>query len=304
VGIVGGTAKYPNAKPHDWQWGAFALLTPYLEQSNVYNIMDLTTPYYINGQISPTNVQGVLTLEKLFLCPSDTMAACSSALGPQTYLPSNPAADGFPNGYPNGGLFGPTNYCTSLGSGAPVAGDPVGSQHYGWPYNADGAFYANSRVRLTDVTDGTSNTAFVSESTMGVMGTENSLAPPADALRAYKVLYAPGDPPTNPTTCAGTPIAWNASNARGFSWTKGELRCTAYTHWYPPNSPVQDCIRGLTNPQYTSVAVGFKTARSNHSNGVNVCFGDGSVHFVTNDIDPGIWQALGTIHGGEVVSLP
>jgi prepilin-type processing-associated H-X9-DG protein len=307
VAIVGGTAKYPKAGPHDWQWGAFAVLTPYLEQATVYNIMDLTTPYYVNGLISQSNVQGVLTNEKIFLCPSDMGAPCSSALGPQVYLPTNPATYGFPNGYPNGGLFGPTNYCTALGSGGPgPAGDPIGSLHYGWPYNADGAFYANSKVRITDVGDGLSNTAFLSESTMGVMGTENAQAqPPGDPMLAYRLLYSFTGPdgPTNPTTCAA-PIAWNASNARGFSWTKGELRCTAYTHWYPPNAPVQDCIRGLKAAQYVSVAVGFKTARSYHTGGVNVGFGDGSVHFIPNGIDQATWQAMGTINGGEVVSIP
>ena len=221
VAIVGGTPRYPSAGAHDWQWGAFAMITPYLEQTNVFNIMDLGTPYYIGGQISQPNIQGVLTMEPIFLCPSDLVAACSSALGPQAYLPANPASVGFPNGYPNGGLFGPTNYCTTLGSGKPVASDPVGSKHYGWPYNADGAFFANSAIRLTDITDGTSNTAFLSESTLGIMGTENSQTQPGDLLRAYKVLYTPGDPPTDPAACAGIPIAWNASNARGFRLDEG-----------------------------------------------------------------------------------
>ncbi len=299
VAIVGGTSLYPNATPHDWQWGAFAMITPYLEQSNVFNIMSLTTPYYIGGLISPQNITGVLTMEPIFMCPSDTNAACSSASGPlSNYLPSTPPA----GGWPNGGMFGPTNYCTSLGSGGPgPASDPVASLHYGWPYNADGAFYANSAVRLTDVTDGTSNTAFLSESTMGVLGKEGQQS--GDPTRDYGVLYSNPDGPTNPTTCA-TPQYYNASNARGFSWTKGELRCTAYTHWYPPNSPVQDCLRGLTNAQYPSVAVGFKTARSYHDGGVNVGFGDGSVRFVGNSVSQQTWQALGTIKGGEVVTLP
>jgi prepilin-type processing-associated H-X9-DG protein len=43
-------------------------------------------------------------------------------------------------------------------------------------------------------------------------------------------------------------------------------------------------------------------ARSNHSGGVNVCFVDGSVHFVKNTISPVPWAALGTKAGGEVLS--
>ena len=95
VAIVGGTSLYPSATPHDWQWGAFAMITPYLEQSNVFNIMSLTTPYYIGGLISPQNIPGVLTMEPIFMCPSDTYAACSSASGPlSNYLPSTPPAGG------------------------------------------------------------------------------------------------------------------------------------------------------------------------------------------------------------------
>ena len=50
--------------------------------------------------------------------------------------------------------------------------------------------------------------------------------------------------------------------------------------------------------------MGFKAARSNHDGGVNVGFGDGSVHFIPNSIDQTLWQHVGTIGGGEVVSIP
>jgi len=43
------------------------------------------------------------------------------------------------------------------------------------------------------------------------------------------------------------------------------------------------------------------SARSYHPGGVNVGMGDGSVHFVEDQIDHQIWQALGSINGGEVI---
>jgi prepilin-type processing-associated H-X9-DG protein len=43
-------------------------------------------------------------------------------------------------------------------------------------------------------------------------------------------------------------------------------------------------------------------SRSRHPGGVNVLMADGSVHFKTQTIDLKIWQALGTIAGGEVIS--
>lgn len=45
----------------------------------------------------------------------------------------------------------------------------------------------------------------------------------------------------------------------------------------------------------------FANTSSNHSGGVNVLMGDGSVKFVKSTINQGTWWALGTRNGGEVV---
>ena len=50
-------------------------------------------------------------------------------------------------------------------------------------------------------------------------------------------------------------------------------------------------------PTYMSLA-----ASSNHRGGVNATFGDGSVHFIRNTVDPTVWRSMGTIAGGEVIS--
>ncbi len=42
--------------------------------------------------------------------------------------------------------------------------------------------------------------------------------------------------------------------------------------------------------------------RSRHPAGVNTAFGDGSVHFMKNSINPMTWIAIGSINGGEVIS--
>lgn len=49
------------------------------------------------------------------------------------------------------------------------------------------------------------------------------------------------------------------------------------------------------------VSSGFK---SRHPGGVNVAMGDGSVQFITEDIDYKLYNNLGTRAGGEIVSLP
>ena len=43
-------------------------------------------------------------------------------------------------------------------------------------------------------------------------------------------------------------------------------------------------------------------ASSNHPGGANVLMGDGAVHFIKDSIDLGVWRALATRNGGEVIS--
>lgn len=44
-------------------------------------------------------------------------------------------------------------------------------------------------------------------------------------------------------------------------------------------------------------------ARSRHAGGVITLLGDGSVRFVMNNIASAVWQAVGTMNGGESLSL-
>ena len=48
----------------------------------------------------------------------------------------------------------------------------------------------------------------------------------------------------------------------------------------------------------------FESPGSEHPGGANFSMADGSVHFVTDDIDKAIFQALGSYAGREAVSLP
>ena len=78
-----------------------------------------------------------------------------------------------------------------------------------------------------------------------------------------------------------------------------------------PNSSAADVIANgwfqeTGDPKMPAVAGSFtkqqNAVRSRHSGGVNAVLCDGSVDFVVDTIALLVWQALGTMNGGEVVA--
>jgi prepilin-type N-terminal cleavage/methylation domain-containing protein/prepilin-type processing-associated H-X9-DG protein len=280
-------AVYVGYPDYFFSWSALAQLNPYLEQTAIYNKMDLKQPIYdptMGFNITTANQFAVEQVIKLFLCPSDQAQPVAT----------NAATD---YGVP---VIGPTNYAVCVGSGTTNGGPPYGS-----PLNSDGMFMGVRPLRFSDVSDGLSNTACMSESLLG-QGPENygpSATPPAPANPQYVFAYVGFGTPVSPANCptAGNPwpagTTWNGSQRRGFMWASGEMRCASYNHYYTPNSPNYDCV---DNDLTTITAFAFRGARSRHIGGVNLLLGDGSVRFVSNSVDPATWTALSTRAGGEV----
>lgn len=73
-----------------------------------------------------------------------------------------------------------------------------------------------------------------------------------------------------------------------------------YDHILPPNQP--GCHNGPEDFNW-SPDLELISASSLHVGGVNALWGDGSVRFVSQSIDAGVWQALGTRNGNETVSV-
>lgn len=74
-----------------------------------------------------------------------------------------------------------------------------------------------------------------------------------------------------------------------------------YDHLLPPNHPA--CYNGPEDLQMDH-DLSLIPASSLHPGGVNTLMGDGSVHFVSQSIDAGVWKSIGTINGNESVALP
>jgi prepilin-type N-terminal cleavage/methylation domain-containing protein len=259
-----------------WTWSVLAQLNPYLEQTAIYNTMDLNQPLFtlVPLAVSPANQFAVAQTVMLFLCPADKQQPVSGGYGLTQ--------------------FGPTNYAACLGTGTMDGGAPYGS-----PWEADGVFRAQVKGSFAEIYDGVSNTAAFSESTLGE-GTESAIGA-MPAAKDKVMAYVGGS--VDPTVCSAAPPIWNFTNRRGYLWASGEIRAGSYNHFLPPNADTWDCVANLPingSPQ-SSTAVGFRAARSNHIGGVNVLLLDGAVKYVSNTIQIDTWRALSTRAGGETL---
>ncbi|HET6881107.1 MAG TPA: DUF1559 domain-containing protein [Pirellulales bacterium] len=253
----------PTIPGNFFRWSTFAHLTPYLEQTNIYNKLDLTTPLYGGANqgyaVMPVNQFAVQIMVPIFLCPSDQQQPVTDYLGT---------------------IFAPCNYAANMGTGI----------NGGTEFDTDGVFYMNSTVKFAHLLDGASNTAFMAESILGAAPAANK---PPDPQTVY--AYIGPSPITDANCLAAT--QYNVSDPRGFSWADGEPRCGLYNHYFTPNSSRLDCMGYDPNNQYTDT--GWRTARSWHPGIVNLLLGDGSVRNLSESIDAWIWRSLATRKGGE-----
>ena len=260
-------------------WGVLAYLTPFLEQTSVYGLLNLESPTYAYGgsgyEIPDANNRlAASKMIPLYLCPSDSGRKVAASYG---------VTEG----------IGPANYCANMGNGI----DPAGTSH-GSPYHANGVFFADSSISFRHLTDGSSNTAALTESLLGEGASVSGAAtPPGSEKRVYRNLEL-GTGITDANCAAAT--TYNQSDPRQFSWYSGEIRCASYNHYYGPNAKQYDCVVNAP-AELGYIASGWKAARSQHTGGVNLLLCDGSGRFVSDSIDIGIWRALGTRAGNEII---
>ncbi|MBA4065335.1 MAG: prepilin-type cleavage/methylation domain-containing protein [Isosphaera sp.] len=207
--------------------------------------------------------------------------------------PSSPRSPEYPDRRPYNGR---RNYVLSFG-------DRIQNNHTSTAHR--GAFGFNSRTRITDITDGTSNTVLMSE--------QGGNADAAD-FHGLAANNRSGMN-TNPSSCLATVTSGRYTvpvmSARPMTslWHSGLASHVGFNTVLPPNSP--NCINENWGDGW-----GLMSATSYHAGGVNVLLGDGSARFVPNGIDVGnssapepatgpspygVWGALGTRAGGETV---
>ncbi|RLS55518.1 MAG: DUF1559 domain-containing protein [Planctomycetota bacterium] len=234
---------------------AQARILPYIDQAPLYSLIDFNVPYN-----NPVNAVAAAQELPAFRCPSDT--------------DSLPASIG-----------GRNNYYMNAGSGIVYSTSGAAGQT-----GPSGIVHQANKIRIADITDGTSLSAMMSEKLLGD-GSNGITTPISDTFR-------PGTYPNTPDEALQQCNAMDVTNLSlqgvsnvGGPWLQPYHSTTQYSHVLPPNG------RSCMFPPGRIAT----TASSRHVGGIHTLLCDGAVRFISTNVDLGTWRAMGTINGGEVV---
>lgn len=246
-----------------WSTGisVHARLLQFLEESYIGDIVDFNVAYN-----HPNNDKARMQSVPIFLCPSDGANSLPLELGGKNSY------------YANAG--------TNIMAGSPTnnPADP----NYNLP-SPNGVFFRDSRVSPKNIIDGLTKTAAFSEKILGD-GDNNKATENSDTFR-------PGSFPSNPDEAMNFCLSFSIQDISrqgvsnvGAPWLWAYHSTTIYYHTSSPGS------RSCMFPPGRIMT----TAGSRHKNGCNVVFCDSSVRFLDENVNLGVWRAIGTIAGGEI----
>jgi prepilin-type N-terminal cleavage/methylation domain-containing protein/prepilin-type processing-associated H-X9-DG protein len=232
----GGEANCPP-QPIPGRWGSWLTwILPHIEQAPLYSRLDLTHREY--GYCNGPKSYGASIIPD-YLCPADAEL---------TKVMTYTANDG--NTY----YFGPNSYAGNGGIKA-------------YPFNLaslDGVLYYNSKVRMADITDGSSHTLLVGERDNG-----------------------------------DKTFSLDLTDYRGWAWCNyNSAQDNLGDTIWPINTTTKEIYTQVANVDPRKTVFG-----SGHTGGgANFAFSDGSVHFVTltNSGDLATLQQLSSVADGKV----
>ena len=279
----GKSPEYPPPAKGYARWSVHSQLLPFIEEINLYSTINFKMPPETPGMggviafmpeyQNPARENSVAcrTYVNLFICPSDISI-------------TDPAWPGQNNYAGNQG-----GWLCDRSDATPAASDNAPTE-----LNT-GVLYYKSRLPISKVRDGLSKTAFFSEKRRG-NGTPD---PRTDmfVMPHQTSLDATFQTCTTLDTTTATPL----TSKWGWSWVMGENCCTLYNHVSTPNT---NTCGGTGFPgSMTNMAMQVPPS-SAHPSGVHVLMGDGSCHFVTDEVSLAVWRAIGTRADGETPILP
>jgi len=282
-----------GAFPDDlWGFSFWPGILPYLDQGNMWNQMDsgpqcgMAFPWSLFGLGSLTageinyNVVNGKKIPSLF-CPSsplDPFSTWARDFGAVFSVDLNLLAPSYVgiSGAAPGGTFTESRIVTDVGAGV-SGGTPAGYGVQSW----GGMLIINKAVRIGDVTDGTSNTLLVGEQSDFL---DDATGGRVQLPHHWGFLMGAVDRGTHSTF----PSAPGAPNGGAYNLT---------TIRYPPHasSVTAEVTDGVTGD------VGYNIPlNSAHPGGSNVLVTDGSVHFISANIDMDTLRVLATRDDGRI----
>ena len=243
------------------------VLWPYIELSDLASRFTYTQTFSDWPNVGNASQKKPLSLPiSLYYCPSDRPNAVQVDAWNNVMARSNYATNGTAivrSGVTYRGPF--VTYFNGAKS------DCTGS---GWVSFEPRGYKGKEATKFKNITDGLSKTLIMSE--------QNLI--PTDGYDARGQIHINWGFDTN----YATP---NSSFDRVASWYNPSTGADRVCSDLPPNLPCQ------------SIGSDFSfVARSKHPGGVQAAFCDGGVQFISDTIDLSVWQAAGTVKGGEALT--
>jgi prepilin-type N-terminal cleavage/methylation domain-containing protein/prepilin-type processing-associated H-X9-DG protein len=274
--------------PVSARWSTHSQILGFFEQSSLFNATNFMLPPEIPNMDSYN-----MGFMMAFQDPNrENSTVCRIALS-GFICPSDPNGSVSPPGWDGG-----NNYYGNEGSWLCDACQQTPST-LAPGYLPQGPLYNRSCINLASMTDGTSQTAFLSERRRG-QGTPD----------VKNDMYMMGTAMTIDQTWQmcnqlDMTMAMPLTSWMGATWCIGDMTCTTYNHVSTPNTRTCAAMSGGgmggMGGSMANMAVELPPS-SAHPGGVNVAFGDGSVRFIKESIALPVWRALSTRNGGEIVS--
>lgn len=257
-----------------WSWST--MLLPFLDQAPLYQSLDVDKSCY-----ATENSSFVKTKLPVFLCPS--------ASGSQAPFTIEDAAGNPLLKLGQAIQFGRSHYVASHGQescwgecGSSLTGEvftniytsttTIVQIHGDASRVADGPFFRNSRTRFRDVRDGLSQTVFLGEHSSRL--SDKTWVGVVPGAMTHPLIQSP----ENGADAAATLVLVHAGPSGG------ELDITGFPIIHPVNFPTYHVGQMF----------------SEHPGGGHVMMGDGSVRFVSSNINLITWAEISSIAEGEV----
>lgn len=270
-GAANDMAPFGQATGSQWgsSWKVYIL--PYIEQGNLFSRWQFTGNSGYTNANNGTVVSGVMI--NVYRCPSSPVPEFHASAG-HTSQKMHTSYTGIA-GSVISGLATPVYNVGCCNGGGPLATD-------------NGVLHGGSKVKLTDIADGTSNTWVIGEQ--------------ADHLRDANRAPVTAGYTSGVGNSAGL-YGWTMGSQHPFNggqqgWGDGRhFNCTSVRYQINQTGFSNSAASGTNNDVGTNFPL-----NSTHTGGVNIGVGDGSVRFVSNSASLAVISAACTKAGGEPIS--